>query len=60
VLIKFSSNSDPNPVMGKQIRLEHDRYLIAKDGRLATIDFSAPEGADNADQWPLMSNAFSW
>jgi hypothetical protein len=60
VLIKYTSNSDPNPVIGKQIRLEHDRYLIAKDGKLATIDFSAPEGADNVDQWRLMSNAFSW
>jgi hypothetical protein len=60
LLIKYTSNSDPNPVTGKQIRLEHDRYLIAKDGKLATIDFSAPEGADNVDQWRLMSNAFSW
>ena len=60
VLIKYTSNSEPNAVTGKQIRLEHDRYLIAKGGKLATIDFSAPAGADNVDQWRLMSRAFSW
>lgn len=60
VRIAYSSNSDPNPVTNKQIRLEHERFIFFKDGKTATIDFAAPLGADNADQWQLMSNSFQW
>lgn len=60
VLISYASNSDPNAVTNKQVRLEHDRYLMFKNGMLATLDLSAPLGADNVDQWRLMSNSFQW
>ncbi len=60
VLIKYTSNSEPNAVTNKQVRLEHDRYLLFKGGRLATLDMSAPAGADNVDQWQLMSQSFRW
>jgi hypothetical protein len=60
VYLAFDSNSDPNAVTNKQIRLENDQYLFAKDGKLATITFSAPKGADNADEWLLMSKSFEW
>lgn len=60
VLISYASNSDPNPVTNRQIRLEHDRYLIFNNGMLMTLDLSAPLGADNVDQWQLMSNSFQW
>jgi len=60
VLIRYTSNSDPNPVTSKQIRLENDRYLFFKAGRLAALDFSAPLGADNVDQWQLMERSFHW
>jgi hypothetical protein len=60
VRITYSSNSDPNSVTNKQIRLEHERFIFFKDGKTATIDFAAPQGADNADQWQLMSNSFQW
>ena len=60
VLISFSSNSKPNPVTGKAIRLENDQYLFWKDGRLATLVLSAPLGADNVDQWQLMARSFQW
>jgi hypothetical protein len=60
VLIAYVSNSDPNPVTNKQIRLEHERYLMFKNGALVSLDLSAPLGADNVDQWRLMSNSFQW
>ena len=60
VLIKYTSNSEANDVTGKKIRLERDRYLVVASGKLATIDFSAPAGADNVDQWKLMSESFGW
>lgn len=60
ILIVYSANSDPNPVTNKQIRLEGNRYLFFKDGKLATLDMTAPLGADNVDQWQLMANSFRW
>jgi hypothetical protein len=60
VLVSYDSNSDPNPVTNKAIRLENDRYYLWKDGKLVTLNFSAPAGADNADQWELMAKSFSW
>lgn len=60
VMISYTSNSDPNPVTNKQIRLEHDRYLFYKSGKLATLDMAAPQGADNVDAWRLMADSFRW
>jgi hypothetical protein len=60
VLISYDSNSDPNPVTNKAIRLENDRYYFWKNGKLLTLDFSAPAGADNADQWDMMAKSFHW
>ena len=60
VLISYASNSDPNAVTNKQIRLEHERYVMFKNGTLVDLDLSAPLGADNVDQWKLMSNSFQW
>ena len=60
VRITFTSNSDPNSVTGKQIRLENERTLLAHDGKVATLTFSAPAGADNVDQWTLMAELFQW
>lgn len=60
VRVSYGSNSDPNPVTNKAIRLESDRYYFWKDGKLAILDLSAPAGADNVDQWSLMANSFRW
>lgn len=60
VRIVYTANSEPNPVTNKQIRLEHERLIFFKDGKAATADFAAPQGADNADQWRLMANSFRW
>jgi hypothetical protein len=60
VLVSYDSNSDPNAVTNKAIRLENDRYYLWKDGKLVTLSFSAPAGADNADQWELMAKSFRW
>lgn len=60
VLISYAANSEPNPVTNKKVRLEHDRYLMFRKGTLVTLDLSAPLGADNVDQWKLMSNSFQW
>ena len=60
VLIIYTSNSEPNAVTDKQIRLENNRYLFYREGREAALSLSAPAGADNADQWQLMASSFRW
>ncbi len=60
IRIVYSANSEPDPVVNKQVRLEGDRYLYFSGSRLATLDLTVPFGADNADQWRLMSQSFRW
>lgn len=60
VRISYLSNSAPNPVTGKQIRLEHERFIVFRDGKTVTLDLAAPAGADNVDQWQLISNSLQW
>jgi hypothetical protein len=60
VHIVFASNSEPNAVTGKAVRQENEQYLFWSHGRLATLTLWAPFGADNADQWQLISRSFRW
>ena len=60
VRIDYASNSAPNPVTNKQIRLENAEFLFYRDGELVSVTFSAPYGADNVDQWRYMSESFGW
>jgi hypothetical protein len=60
IRIIYTSNSEPNAVTNKKVRLENERYLYFKDGKLFALEFYAPQGADNVDQWQLMSNSFRW
>ncbi len=60
VLVAYTSNSDPNPVTNKQVRLENNSFLFFKNGKLATLRLYAVAGADNVDQWKRMSESFRW
>jgi len=60
IRIIYTSNSEPNAVTNKQVRLENERYLYFRAGKLVTLELYAPKGADNVDQWQLMSNSFQW
>ncbi|MFL0198503.1 hypothetical protein ACJDU8_23520 [Clostridium sp. WILCCON 0269] len=59
-VVSYESNSDPNPVTNKQIRLENQNFYFYKDGKMAVVTVWAPLGADNVDQWNFMSNNFKW
>jgi hypothetical protein len=60
VLVSYGSNSDPNPVTNKAIRLENDRYHFWKDEKLVAVNFSARDGTDNADQRDMMAKSLRW
>jgi hypothetical protein len=60
VEVKFNSNSNPNPVTNKQIRLENESFYFSKNGKVATLTLWAPLRADNVDQWKKMSESWRW
>jgi len=60
ILITYTSDSEPNAVTSKQVRLENNCYLFFHNGKLATLTLWAPQGADNVDQWSRMANSFKW
>ena len=60
VVIKYTSNSEPNAVTNKKVRLENETYLFFKNGKEAMITLWAPQGADNVDQWQRMAKSFRW
>ena len=60
VFIKYTSNSEPNAVTNKQVRLDNEAYVFYKNGKEATLTLWAPQGADNVDQWQRMSKSFRW
>jgi hypothetical protein len=60
VQIKFTSNSEPNAVTKKRVRLENVAYIFYKNGKEATVTMWAPQGADNVDQWNRMANSLRW
>ena len=60
LLIKYESESEANSVTNKRIRLEDEAYVFYKNGKMAILTVWAPVGADNADQWKLISASFRW
>ena len=60
IKISFDANSETNEVTNKQIRQENESFFYAKDGKLVTLSLTAPKGADNADQWKMISSSFRW
>jgi hypothetical protein len=60
LLMVYQSNSEPDPVVNKQVRLENSSYFYYKSGKLAELRLWAPLGADNVDQWNRISNSFRW
>jgi hypothetical protein len=60
VLVRYQANSDPNPVTGRQYRLDVLRYELFKNGEQGVITLLSPVGADNVDPWNAVTQSFAW
>ncbi|MEO8422428.1 MAG: hypothetical protein ABI595_00785 [Actinomycetota bacterium] len=60
VLVRYQANSDPNPVTGKQYRLDVLRYELFRNGGERVITLLSPVGADNVDPWNAVTQSFAW
>jgi hypothetical protein len=56
----YSTESAPNAVTGKRVKLVVDRYYLWKAGRRAVVDLGTPQGVDNVDAYRLMIESFRW
>lgn len=59
-VVSYDSNSEPDSVTNKQIRLENQNFYYYKNGNIAVVKVWAPFGADNVDQWNYISQNFKW
>ncbi len=60
VRITYRADSRPDPVTGKVIRLDVERYEFFKNGTEAILTLSGPQGADNVDPWRIVTDSFVW
>jgi hypothetical protein len=60
ICVVYTSNSEPDPVTSKQVRLDNETYYFYSGGEIASLTLWAPMGADNVDQWKLISESFKW
>ena len=57
----YTTESSPDPVTGKRVKLIVDRYVLpGPGGRVATVDLGTPTGVDNVDAYRMMIKSFSW
>jgi hypothetical protein len=60
VRVDYATQSAPNPVTGKRVKLLVNRYYLAHAGKLAVVDLGTPQGVDNVDAYCLMITSFRW
>jgi hypothetical protein len=56
----YDTESQPNPVTGKRVKLIVNRYAFAAGGHVAVVDLGTPLGVDNVDAYRKMIESFKW
>jgi hypothetical protein len=60
VLIRYSADSQPDPVTGKVYRDAFERYEYFRGGTEVMVTLAGPSGADNVDPWRTVTDSFRW
>jgi hypothetical protein len=60
ILIRYSAESQPDPVTGKVYMDSVERYEFYRNGVEAVVTLSGPVGADNVDPWRTVTGSFRW
>jgi hypothetical protein len=60
VLVTYQADAPADPVTGKAIRLDVERYEFWKDGRQVVLSLAGAVGSDNVDPWRTVSDSFRW
>jgi len=60
VLITYQADAAPDPVTGKVVRDDVERYEFWRGGTEAVVTLSGAAGSDNVDPWRLVTDSFTW
>ena len=61
VLITYRADSAADPVTGKVVRQDVERYEFWRAGKgEAVITLASPQGSDNVDPWRRVTDSFTW
>jgi hypothetical protein len=60
VLVSYRIDAAPDPVTGKIVNDDVERYEFFHAGLLVTVTLSGPHGADNTVPWRTVTDSLSW
>jgi hypothetical protein len=60
ILVTYHADSPADPVTGKVVRDDVERYSFWKNGHEAVLTLSASAGSDNVDPWRTVTDSFRW
>ena len=60
VLLKYQAVSPPDPVTGKVVHQDVERYEFWKAGNEVVVTLASPHGSDNVDPWRKVTDSFAW
>jgi hypothetical protein len=60
LLVTYRADAEPDPVTGKVVSDDVERYQFWHAGQLVTLTVAAPHGADNVDPWRTVTDSLRW
>jgi hypothetical protein len=60
VLVTYGADAAADPVTGKVVHDDVERYAFWKDGKEVVLTLSGPAGSDNVDPWRVVTDSFGW
>lgn len=60
VLVRYLTDSAPDPVTDRVVRDEVLRFQFWHAGQEAILSLTGPENADNVDPWQIVSDSLEW
>jgi hypothetical protein len=60
VLATYRADAPPNPVTGKVVHDDIERYEFWRAGKAVILTLAGPKGADNVDPWRIVTDSFGW
>jgi hypothetical protein len=60
VLATYRADAAPDPVTGKIVHDDVERYAFWRAGKTVILTLSGPQGADNVDPWKIVTDSFGW
>jgi hypothetical protein len=60
VLITYQADAAPDPVTGKVVKDDVERYEFWRSGTEVILTLSGPKGSDNVDPWRIVTDSFAF